>query len=155
MSRRIVIALGGSAVLGVVSAAAPTAAERTTSAADEELRSLEQQWVDAEIRRDPVALRRILDSKFIATFGANPPLDRDAFIHSIVSGKASHVSQTLSDSTVVIDHDTGIVAGVDTVSGEANGAPYSHVYRYTATYVRRGGHWVALAEHMVRVPESR
>jgi ketosteroid isomerase-like protein len=143
------LALCSLALLGSASAhaAAPTA--------EEQLRSLEQEWVNAEIRRDAVTLRRILDEKFIATFGAGPPLNRDAFIHAIVSGTDTDVSQTLSDSTILTDGDTAVVAGIDTVRGVANGVPYTHAYRYTATYIRRGGRWIALAEHLARIPEAK
>jgi ketosteroid isomerase-like protein len=137
-----------SALAGATSAgAAPTA--------EEQVRALEQKWVDAEIHRDAAALRRILDEKFIATFEAGAPLDRDAFIRAIVSGKSTDVTQALSDSIVRVDGDTAVVAGIDTVRGKAKEVPYVHAYRYTATYIRRGGRWVALAEHMVRVPPAK
>lgn len=121
----------------------------------DELHALEQAWVDAEVRRDAEALRQILDEKFVATFGSGRPLDREAFIRAVVSGTSTDVSQTLGDATVVVDRETAVVVGTDTVRGVANGTPYLHVYRYTATYVRRDGRWVALAEHLVRAPEPK
>lgn len=158
MNRMIGLALGGLALVGAASIipCVPMAAEHAAEpGAEQQLRALEQEWVNAEIRRDAVALRRILDEKFIATFGFGAPLERDAFIHAIVSGSATGVRQTLSDSTIVTDGDTGVVAGIDTLHGVAHGEPYTHAYRYTATYVRRGGRWVALAEHLVRMPDAK
>jgi len=136
----------------LVATASARAAEPT---AEDELHALEQEWVDAEIRRDADTLRRILDERFVATFGSGPPLDREAFIRAVVSGTSTDVTQTLSDATVVVDRDTAVVVGTDTVRGIAKGAPFLHVYRYTATYVRRDGRWVALAEHLVRAPEAK
>lgn len=144
--------VGAASARGGAPAAEKQAAAPTT---ENQVRSLEQEWVNAEIRHDAVALRRILDEKFIATVGAGRPLDREAFIQAIVSSTATDVSQTLSEATVVADHDTAVVAGTDTVRGVAKGAPFTHAYRYTATYIRRGGRWIALTEHMVRMPEAK
>jgi len=152
----------GLAICGLVLAGATparsteaTVEERTPVAtAEEELRSLEQEWVDAEVRGHAVALRRILDEKFIATVGAGPPLGREAFIQAVVSGASAEVTHTLSDSSLVVDHDTAIVVGTDTVRGGASGGRFVHTYRYTATYVRREGRWIALGEHLVRAPDE-
>jgi hypothetical protein len=31
----------------------------------------------------------------------------------------------------------------------------TNVYRITVTYIRRNGRWLALAEHMVKVPPAK
>lgn len=150
--------LGGLALAGATLAHAAALAAQTRAAAtspEAELRALEREWVKAEVARDAAALRRILDQKFIAAVGSGSPLDREGFIHSIVSGKDADVSQTLSDPTIVTDGDTGVVVGTDTLLGFANGTPYTLAYTYTATYIRRGGGRVALAEHLVRAPEAK
>lgn len=146
-------------ILALVGAPFAHAGEGTTNeqaaapTAEEQIRALEQEWVDAEVDRDAATLRRILDEKFIATLGAGAPFNREAFIEAIVSVTATDISHTLSDSTIVTDGDTAVVAAIDTVRGAVNGASFAHAYRYTATYIRRGGRWVALAEHLVRMPE--
>jgi len=158
MTRTIRLGLCSLALVGAAfaQAAGLTTDEQAAAASTEEqIRSLEQEWVNAEIRRDAVTLRRVLDEKFSATIGAGSPLNREAFIHAIVSDTATDVSQTLSDSTIVTDGDTAVVAGIDTLHGVAHGARYTHTYRYTATYIRRGGRWIALAEHLVRMPEAK
>jgi hypothetical protein len=159
MTRTLTLALGSLALIGAAAAhrAAPAAEKPTAArpAIEQELRSLEQAWVNAEVPRDAVALRRILSEKFIATLGAGPPVDREAFIAAIVSGTDTDVSQTLSDSTILTDRDTAVIVGTDTVRGAARGVRYARAYRYTATYIKRGGRWVALAEHLVRMPEAK
>jgi len=158
MTKTIRLGLCSLALVGAAfahAAALTTEEQAAAPSTEEQIRSLEQEWVNAEIHRDAVTLRRILDEKFIATIGAGSPLDRETFIHAIVSSTATDVSQTLSDSTIVTDRDTAVVAGIDTVRGVANEAPYSHTYRYTATYIRREGRWIALAEHLVRMPDAK
>ncbi len=117
---------------------------------------LEKEWVAAEVKHDATTLERILDDKFVASFGAKKPTDKKGFIQQIVSGDVDPAaSQTLTDQTVIIDNDTAVVVGTDTARGIENGAPYTAVARYTVTYIRRHGQWVALAEHLVKVPEAK
>jgi ketosteroid isomerase-like protein len=126
------------------------------SAAKQQVLDLEQEWVAAEHNHDAAALRRILDDKFVASFGAGKPYDKEAFIKEIVSGDVDPAeSQALTDRTVIIDHDTAVVVGTDTLRGTRNGAPDTAVYRYTVTYIRRNGQWLALAEHLVEVPRGK
>jgi len=138
------------------SAAKATLPDDDLSAAKQQVLDLEKEWVAAEVKRDASTLRRILDDKFVASFGANKPYDKEAFIKQIVTGNADPTeSQTLTDETVTIDHDTAVVVGTDTLRGTESGAAYTAVYRYTVTYIRSHGQWVALAEHLVEVPQSK
>lgn len=126
------------------------------SAVKQRVQELEQEWVAAEHNHDAAALRRILDDKFVASFGAEKPYEKEAFIKEIVSGDVDPTeSQTLTDRTVIIDHNTAVVVGTDTQRGTRKGAPYTAVYRYTVTYIRGNGSWVALAEHLVEVPKAK
>jgi hypothetical protein len=110
----------------------------------------------AENKHDATTLRRILDDKFVSSSGAKKPIDKEAFIREIVSGDVDPAaSQTLTDRIVILDNDTAVVVGTDTAHGIDNGVAYTIVFRYTVTYIRRHGQWVALAEHLVRVPESK
>lgn len=112
---------------------------------------LSKEWVAAEIKHDANTLRRILDDKFVASFGVKKPYDKEGFIKAIVADDVDPTeSQTLTDETVIIDNDTAVVVGTDTVRGTDKGAAYTVVYRYTVTYIRRHGQWVALAEHLVQ-----
>jgi hypothetical protein len=118
--------------------------------AEQQVLNLEREWVDAEIKQDAATLRRILDDKFLASFGPNRPYDKETFIKHITSGDVDPTgSQTLTDQNVAIDNDTAVVVGTDTVRGTESGAAY------TVTYIHRNGQWVALAEHLVEVPQAK
>ena len=128
----------------------------TTTDAKQQVLDLSKEWVTAEIKHDANTLRRILDDKFVASFGAEKPYDKEAFIKLVVMGDVDPTeSQTLTDQTVVIDQDTAVEVGTDTERGTRRGSAYSSVYRYTVTYILRNGHWVALAEHLVEVPDGK
>jgi ketosteroid isomerase-like protein len=94
--------------------------------------------------------------QIVASFGVEKPYDKEAFVKEIVGGDVDATeSQTLTDRTVIIDRDTAVVVGIDTERGTKKGAPYTAVYRYTVTHIRRNGHWVVLAEHLVEVPQGK
>ena len=124
--------------------------------AKQQVLDLENEWVTAEINHDVTTLRRILDDKFVASFGAAKPYGKEDFIKGIVSGDVDPTeSQTITDRTVIVDEDTAVIVGTDTLHGTKKGAAYTEVARYTVTYIRRHGQWVALAEHLVDVPPSK
>lgn len=128
----------------------------SSAGAKQQVLDLGKQWVKAEVRHDERTLRHILDDKFVASFGARKPYDKEAFIKQILAGDIDPTeSQSLTDETVIIDQDTAIVVGTDTVRGTDSGAAYTVVYRYTVTYVRRQGQWLALAEHLVQAPPPK
>jgi ketosteroid isomerase-like protein len=115
-----------------------------------------KEWAEAENKHDATKLRRILDDKFVASFDAGKPYDKEAFIKANTRGDVDPTeSQTLTDETVVIDHDTAVVVGTDTMHGTGKGTAYTMVARYTVTYIRRHGEWLALAEHLVTVPQPK
>jgi hypothetical protein len=143
----------------VVALSASTEPKNSTfpsSDAKQQVLDLGKEWVAAEVKHDAATLRRILDDKFIASFGVKEPYDKETFIKHIVTGDVDPTeSQTLTDETVIIDQDTAVVVGTDTARGTYNGSAYTVVYRYTVTYIRRHGQWLALAEHLVEVPQSK
>jgi ketosteroid isomerase-like protein len=132
------------------------AVDASEAKAREEVLKLEKEWVIAENKHDEAALRRILDEKFISTFGTKAPRDKEAFIKGVLAGDIDPtVSQTVTDQTVIVDGDTVVVVDTDTLRGTRKGEIYTMVGRATATYIHRNAAWVALAEHMVIVPEAK
>jgi ketosteroid isomerase-like protein len=131
--------------------------DASPSEAREEVLRLERDWTTAENKHDEATLRRILDEKFVATFGTKkPPYDKEGFIKAQLAGDVDPTeSDTLSDQMVIVDGDTAVVVGTDTERSTKKGEAHTAVARYTATYVRRNGRWLALAEHLVLVPQAK
>jgi ketosteroid isomerase-like protein len=134
-----------------------TSSAASLSDAQQQVLKLEDAWVVAEHNRDTAALRRILNDKFVVSFDAGKPVGKEALIQQVANSAVDPTeSQTLTERSVIIDGDTAIVTGIDTEHGtRKNGAAYTAVARYTATYIRRNGNWSALAEHMARVPQPK
>jgi len=146
------IALAGSVVAWCATAQAEGSQTPAATNAKQQASNLLRDWVTAENEHDAAALGRILDDQFISTYGAGKPVRKDAFIKSLTSGKADpRQSQSLSDETVIVDGDTAILVGTNIFHRTDGAAPDGLALRYTITCVRRGGRWVALAEHIVKM----
>jgi ketosteroid isomerase-like protein len=149
--------------LAVLTAAAYTAVEPKASQAPapapadarQQVLNVGKEWAAAEDRNDQATVRHIIDDRFVFSYGAEKPVDKEAYIKAILGDFDPTQKQALSDETVIVDRDTAVVVGTDTVHGTEKGKAYVVTYRYTVTYLHRDGRWVALAEHLVKVPESR
>ena len=144
-------------MIGLSTATEPQSSKpHSPSDARQQVLDLEKEWVAAENKHDATTLRRILDDRFVVSYGAENPYDKETFIKNMVTGDVDPTaSQTDTDQTVIVDGDTAVVVGTDTARGTKNGVAYTGVYRYTVTYIRRHGRWVALAAHLVKVPEAK
>jgi ketosteroid isomerase-like protein len=124
--------------------------------AKQQVLALGKEWVAAEVKHDAATLHRILHDKFLASFGGGKPYNKAAFIRAITEGAVDPTaSQTLTEESVIVDHDTAVVVGIDTVRETEKGVLSTVVYRYTVTYVYRHGSWLALAEHLAEVPPAK
>lgn len=133
------------------SAQSPVPAGAKQDEARRQVLDTTEQWIAAENKHNAAALRQIIDDKFISTYAANKPRDKDAFIKGITDGPVDPTqSQSLTDQSIVIDGDTAVIVGTDTFHSATK--PPVPPLRYTITYVKRQGHWRALGEHIVTIP---
>ena len=154
MSVRLCALAGALLTAIAVQADSPSAPDARQPSAEAEVRALEQQWVEAELRRDAGAVAELLDDQFLVVFGAGKPIDKAQFVKAVPSFTST--SQVLSDQIVRVAGDTAIVIGRDTAEGtHHDGSHYTETARYISTYIKRQGHWRAHAEHMVDEEPSR
>jgi hypothetical protein len=119
----------------------------TRNADEQEVLKVDSDWATAEMRHDEAALQRILDDRFVATFGQGKPIDKSDFIKSILSeDPATAVTQELSNRSAIVDGDTAVVVETDTQTTVKNAEKNVMFWRFTVTYIKRQGRWIALAE---------
>ncbi len=122
----------------------------------EQVLRVDREWADAEIQRDAGALGRILDGNFLAVYGSGKVVDKETFIKDVIGDGTDRMrSQDMSDVTVRMRGDTAVVVETDTIRGTERGQPYIEATRLTATYVKRNGNWVALAERFGRATDLK
>jgi len=132
-------------LLVTAEAANQQSASKTQNAEEQRLLALEQLWMKAEIEHDRATLMRILDASFVATVGSNKPLDKAAFIEEMMH--LTVASQTAAHDIVHIYDDAAVIVGIVTVL-PADRSQQAQAIRYTTTYLKRHGNWVAVAEQL-------
>jgi len=106
---------------------------------------LEDDWASALVKRDRVTFERLLADRFVYTEN-DQMMDRRAVLNSVVGGSDT-VAAAHNDSMVV--HRFGLVTAVVTgslvVGGRGANGQFQRRYRFTDTWVKRGGRWRIVA----------
>jgi ketosteroid isomerase-like protein len=150
MNRRLCSFVATCTLVLSVFANEPKVVWKPVTATDKMLLALTQQWADAEVKRDADIMGRVMDDRFIATFGAGPLIAKTDYIKAVVDDPDTMLSQTLTDETIVVEGDTAVLVGTVAIRSNSRGKETTHSYRYTVTYIKRGERWAALALHMVK-----
>ena len=129
-------------------------AAQTPSALDTAARvllRLEDDWALGLTRRDAAVFRRLLADGFVYTED-DRTVGRDAVLRDVVAGPDTVETAHNEDMKVRRFGTTAIVTGWLVVGGRGPNGPFSRRYRFTDTWVRRGGRWQIVAAHDYLVP---
>ncbi len=108
------------------------------------LSGVEDEWAGALVRRDTTTLRRFLAPGFVYTED-DRTTDRDAVLRDVAAGPDT-VEAARNEGVRV--HRIGTAAAVTgwlIVRGRGARGPFEHRYRFTDTWVFRGGRWQVVA----------
>lgn len=122
---------------------------------EQEIRRLQQEWMDAWVRQDMPALERILAPEYTLTVSAMPsrPITRDEWLSMVQRYTAKRFEyrdmavRHLGDVAVVSSIGRGIGAQVD-------GADRSFPFFLTDVWQKRDGRWQVVARYS-SMPEQR
>jgi ketosteroid isomerase-like protein len=116
--------------------------------------AVEDEWISAEINRDEATLRRVIDDRFVFNSNNGRTSGKADLIKNVLGWRMT--GQTVSERTVLVDGDTAVVFGTTELrSASETQADGRTLLRYTATYVKRGGKWRALALQMAKGESAR
>lgn len=80
----------------------------------------------------------------------------ETFIKDVIGDSTDKISsQDLGDITLHVQGDTAVLAKTDTARGTHGDQRYVQALRITITYIRRNGHWAALAAHFARATDLK
>jgi len=106
---------------------------------------LEDNWASALVKRDRVTFERLLADGFVYTEN-DQIMDRRAVLNAVVGGSDT-VAAAHNDSMVVhrFGPVTAVVTGWLVVGGRGANGQFQRRYRFTDTWVKRGGRWQIVA----------
>jgi ketosteroid isomerase-like protein len=121
------------------------------NSAEQTLIQMEQDWSQADIRKDAKTLSRILADDWIGIDFEGTLLNKAQALTGIGSNSGSLQSTVLRDVKVRIYGDTAVLTGTDTEKGEYHGKDSSGKYLWTDVFVHRNGRWQAVSSQSTKV----
>ena len=134
------------------------AAAPQLSKAEEEVRRLERQWLDAYEQNDAAAMERIVADDFTITF-PNGAMQTKPQLMKMIKAPRRPGQPRMKFRTEGVESraygDTVILTGRVVSEYERDGKTVTEQSRYTDTYVRRNGRWQVVASHLSNVEEPK
>lgn len=127
-------------------------------ASKEEVLRAEREQRDAYLRRDAAATERMVADEFVLTIqGGQIGTKADLLAFVREEPRDPTLTLTAEDTRVSLSGDTAVVTGrrVERRRRPDNNQEGVAYARYTRTYVKRGGRWQLLAEHLQAIPGER
>ena len=143
-------------ILVVILAAASNAlgqANRVLSKAEEEVRKLERDWLDAYEKRNVESMNAIVADDFTITFGDGRIQTKPQIIESLKRPGGSSTKFYTENVQSRIYGDTVVLIGLVVSEWRQNDKPMTDSSRYTDTYVKRNGRWQVVASHLSNAPK--
>jgi uncharacterized protein (TIGR02246 family) len=153
--------MGALTVLALVlSAAQPPAAgasKSDASKAEEEVKKLEREWLDAYERNDAAAMDRIVADDFTITFPNGAVQTKPQLMAGLRRPRkeGQPAPRFFTEDTKARSYgDTVILIGKVVTEQTQGGKAVREESRYTDTYVKRAGKWQVVASHLSNVPPA-
>ncbi|HET7114757.1 MAG TPA: nuclear transport factor 2 family protein [Pyrinomonadaceae bacterium] len=137
--------------------AAHTKQQPAITKAEEEVRKLERQWLDAYEQHDSATMTMIVADDFIITFPNGTTQTKAQLMSMIATPNTSAPKMHFYTEDVKSRSygDTVILMGRVVTEYERDGKKVKEQSRYTDTYVKRNGRWQVVASHLSNVEEPR
>jgi ketosteroid isomerase-like protein len=124
--------------------------------AEEEVRRLNAEEVEAFLRNDPKTMARLWSDDFVVTNPLNKFVDKQRVLEMVESGILVVTSYDRQIEYIRVYGDTVIVAGSETVAwgGKMPNAGKIEHLRFTGIWMKQGGRWQEVARHANIVPQQ-
>jgi ketosteroid isomerase-like protein len=126
--------------------------------AEEEVRKLEREWLDAYEQNDSGAMERIVADDFTITFPNGAMQTKPQLMAMVKSPRRAGQPRMRFYTEDVRSRAYGgtvILTGRVVTEYERDGKTVREQSRYTDTYVLRGGRWQVVASHLSNVEEAK
>ena len=118
-----------------------------------EIRAAAQAFDDAQQHGDKAGLERMLAPDFLFVRGSGRVGDRRDFIAGFTAPNSRLEPFRIGDRLFLrIAPDVAVVGGEARIRGIEDGKPFAQHFRYSDTFARRGGRWVAVFTQVTALP---
>jgi ketosteroid isomerase-like protein len=117
------------------------------------LRFMEEEWNDANRKKDVSWFEHNLASDFtFVNFQTGALQNKDEWLNNIRNRTSTFDTIETADLRTRVSDDLGLLTGVVHVKGrDDKSQPLNYSLRFTVTYIKRDGRWLAQAAHATRV----
>jgi ketosteroid isomerase-like protein len=127
------------------------AANRTAD--EQQIRKIEQDWIDAIVKRDGGFLAKLEADDFTFTDPDGGVMDKAGDIKNTTTGDTVFDEIKIDSLKVRFYGDTAIVNGLGTVKAHQKDEDLSGQYSWTDVFVKQKGEWKAVAGHVTQVEQ--
>jgi ketosteroid isomerase-like protein len=110
--------------------------------------ALENLWNQMQVNHDADAMGSMLDNDFVLTDYDGTVYSKGQFLATI-RDKSTQLTVEVSENMKLYRHgDTVIVIGSTREKGTEKGKPFSHVGRFTDTWIKKDSQWLCIASQL-------
>jgi ketosteroid isomerase-like protein len=117
---------------------------------EDQIKKMEIDRAAAVVKGDVAKLDKETSDDYTLITAAGQMSDKAQMISAFKSGQSKLSVDTVSDMKVHVYGDTAIVTGKADVKGTLGGKDATGQMLFTRVYVKKGGHWVAVALQQTR-----
>jgi ketosteroid isomerase-like protein len=118
---------------------------------EQQIRKIEQDWVDAIVKRDGEFLTKLEADDFTFTDPDGGVLDKAGDIKNTTTGDTVFDEIKIDSLKVRFYGDTAIVNGLGTIKAHANDEDLGGQCSWTDVFAKQNGQWKAVAAHVTMV----
>ena len=115
------------------------------------LEQIERDWAKAALAGDAAALAKMLAADYVFTDSDASVITKKQELDALSSGATKYQTFTAEDLKVYLHGDAAVVTGKGALEG---GRAVDETVRFTDTFVKQGGRWLAVATQTTRIPKK-
>jgi len=145
--KMVLVTLG----IGLLLPAIPIQAAANRTADEQQIRKIEQDWINAIVKRDGAFLTKLEADDFTFTDPDGVVADKAGDIKNTTTGDTVFDEIKIDSLKIRFYGDTAIANGLGTVKAHAKDEDLSGKYSWTDVFVKQKGQWKAVAAHVTMV----
>lgn len=127
------------------------AADSNRANDEQQIRKIEQDWINAIVKRDASFLQKLETQDYTFTGPDGKLLNKEEDIKNTTGGDTVFDDFKIDNVKVRFYGDTAVVNGLGTIKAHEKDEDLSGQYSWTDVFVKQNGEWKAIAAHVTTV----